>query len=184
MLKKNILLFFFLVSFVTISFGQGKQISNEKYKFTFTYPTDVLPTKIGEAILEFRGTKKKYGEDALFFLKRIMPLKISPIERLESFMKETATIEGFDKDFVGSMKTSFPDIISLDKSFIYFNDKPVIQGTYSFVREGTSMKGRYMLVLVKEQSSIYVFSWTSKMSMYESWNKASEKTVKSLKTTQ
>ncbi len=184
MLKKNILLFFFLVSFVTISFGQGKQISNEKYKFTLTYPTDVLPTKVGETILEFRGTKKKYGEDALFFLKRVMPLNISPIERLESFMKEAATIEGFDKDFIGSMKLNFPDITSIDKSFIYFNDKPVIQGTYSFTRKETPMKGRYMLLLVEEQSSIYVFSWTSKTSMYQSWNKASENSVKSLKTQQ
>ncbi len=77
--------------------------------------------------------------------------------------------------------SSFSDITSIDKSFIYFNDRPTMQGTYSFTREETPMKGRYMLVLVKEQSSIYVFSWTSKMSVYESWNIASENSVKSLK---
>ncbi len=110
-----------------------------------------------------------------------MPINISPIERLESYMKESATIEGFDKDFIGSMKLNFPDIELIDKNFVYFNNRPAIQGTYSFTREETPMKGRYMLVLVKEQSAIYVFSWTSKMSLYESWNKASENTVKSFK---
>jgi len=182
MLRKNILLFFFLVSFVNVSFGQDKQITNDKYKFTLNYPNGLLPLENGTTVLEFHGTKKKYGEDAVFFLKRVMPLNISPIERLESYLKESATIEGFDKDFIGSMKVGFPDITTIDKSFIYFNDRPVIQGTYSFTRKEIPMKGRYMLVLVREQSAIYVFSWTSKTSMYESWNKASENAVKSLKT--
>ncbi|MBA3691895.1 MAG: hypothetical protein H0W77_00320 [Acidobacteria bacterium] len=140
-----------------------------------------MPLEDGTTVLEFHGTKKKYGEDALFFLKRVMPLKITPMERLEFYLKEAATIEGFHKDFIGSMKVGFPDIESLDKSFIYFNDRPAIQGTYSFTREETPMKGRYMLVLVKEQSAIYVFSWTSKTTMYKRWNKASENSVKSLK---
>ena len=38
-----------------------------------------------------------------------------------------------------------------------------------------------MLVLVKEQSSIYAFSWTSSAKTFDGWNKASEETVKSLK---
>jgi len=182
MLRKNILLFFFLVSFVTVSFSQDKQITNDKYKFTLNYPNGLLPLEDGTTVLEFRGTKKKYGEDALFFLKRVMPLKITPIEGLESYLKEATTIESFDKEFIGSMKVGFPDIESLDKGFIYFNDRPAVQGTYSFTREETPMKGRYMLVLVKEQSAVYVFSWTSKTSRYKSWNNASENTVKSLKT--
>ncbi len=66
-------------------------------------------------------------------------------------MREATTIESFDKEFIGSMKVGFPDIESLDKGFIYFNDRPAVQGTYSFTREETPMKGRYMLVLVKEQ---------------------------------
>ncbi len=181
MLRKNVFVFFLLFSFVTVSFGQDKQITNEEYKFTLNYPTDILLTKVGEAILEFRGTKKKYGEDALFFLKRVMPINISPIERLESYMKEAATIEGFDKDFIGSMKLNFPDIESIDKNFVYFNNRPAIQGTYSFTRKETPMKGRYMLLLVKEQSSIYVFSWTSKTSIYERWNVTCENSIKSLK---
>ncbi len=181
MLKKNILLFFLIVNFVTVSFGQDKQIINDNYKFTLNYPTGLLSLENGTTVLELHGTKKKYGEDALFFLKRVMPLKITPIEKLESYLKDAATIEGFDKDFIGSMKEGFPDTKSIDKSFIYFNDKPAVQGTYSFTREKTPMKGRYILVLVKEQSAIYVFSWTSKTSMYESWNKASENSVKSLK---
>ncbi len=181
MLRKEIILFFFLVSFVTISFGQVKQITNEKYKFTLTSPTGLLPVEDGTTILEFHGTAEKYGKDALFFLKSVIPLNISPIERLESYMQDVANIEAMDKEFIDSMKPGFPDIKSIDKSFIYFNDRPAMQSIYSFSVRKTLMKGRFILVLVKEQSSVYVFSWTSKVSMYESWNKASEKFVKSLK---
>lgn len=181
MLRKNILVFFFIIGFVTVSFGQDKQITNDKYKFTLNYPNGLLPLEDGTTVLEFHGTKKKYGEDALFFLKRVMSLKFTPIEGLETYLKEATTIEDFDKEFIGSMKVGFPDIKSIEKSFIYFNDRPVVQGTYSFTRKETPMKGRYMLVLVKEQSAIYVFSWTSKTSIYKSWNNASENTVKSLK---
>ncbi len=181
MLRKNILLFFFLVSFVTVSFGQDKQITNDKYRFTLNYPNGLLPLEDRTTILEFRGTKKNYGEDALFFLKDIKTVKISPIEKLESYMKETVNIEDMNTNFIDSMKPSFTDITSIDKSFIYFNDRPTMQGTYSFTREETPMKGRYMLVLVKEQSAIYVFSWTSKTSMYERWNVACENSIKSLK---
>ncbi len=69
MLRKNILLFFFLVSFVTVSFGQDKQITNDKYRFTLNYPNGLLPLEDRTTILEFRGTKKNYGEDALFFFE-------------------------------------------------------------------------------------------------------------------
>ncbi len=181
MLRKNILFFFLIVSFTTVSFGQDKQIINDKYKFTLNYPTGLLSLENGTTVLELHGTKKKYGEDALFFLKRVMPLKITPIEKLESYLKDAATIEGFDKDFIGSMRVGFPDIKSIDKSFIYFNDRPTVQGIYSFTIEKTLMKGRYMLVLVREQSAIYVFSWTSKASKYKGWNKVSEHSVESLK---
>ena len=180
MLRKNTLLFFFIVGFVTVSFGQDNQITNDKYKFTLSYPNGLLPLENGTTVLEFHGTKKKYGEDAIFFLKRIMPLKITPIEDIEPYLKDAATLEGFDKDFIGSMRVGFPDIESIEKSFIYFNDRPAVQGTYSFTREKTLMKGRYMLVLVREQSAIYVFSWTSKRSKYKGWNKVSENSVESL----
>ena len=39
-----------------------------------------------------------------------------------------------------------------------------------------------MLLPVKEQTAIYVFSWASKLSMYDKWNKEIEKSVASLKT--
>lgn len=181
MLKKNVLLLFLLVVFVTNCFGQGKEITNEEYRFTLTYPVNVLLTDVGDTVLEFRGTKKKYGEEAIFFLKSIKPVKISPIEKFESYMQDTENIESLNAQFIDSMKISFPDITSINKSFIYFSDRPTIQGTYSFTKEKAAMKGRFMLVLIKEQSSIYSFSWTSKASKYESWNEASEKSVKSLK---
>ena len=110
MLRKNILLFFFIVGFVTVSFSQENQITNDKYKFTINYPNGLLPLENGTTVLEFHGTKKKYGEDAVFFLKRVMPLKITPIEDIESYLKDAATLEGFDKDFIGSMRVGFPDI--------------------------------------------------------------------------
>ena len=120
MLRKNILLFFFLVSFVTVSFGQDKQVTNEKYKFTLTYPNGLPFAENGNTVLEFRGIKENYGEDAFFFLKNIKTVKISP-EKLESYMKETVNIEDMNTNFIDSMKPSFPDITSIDKSFIYFN---------------------------------------------------------------
>ena len=181
MLRKNISLFFLLIILATVSYGQGKQITNEQHKFTLICPADVLLTDVGDTVLEFRGTKKKYGEEAIFFLKNIKPVKISPIEQLESYMKEPSSVAKMDEDFIGSMQIGFPDIASIDKGFVYFNERTAIQGTYSFTREKTPMKGRYMLVLVKEQSSIYVFSWTSKTNKYDAWNKTSENSVKSLK---
>jgi hypothetical protein len=56
MFRKNIILFFFLVSFVTVSFGQNKQVINDKYKFTLNYTNGLSPFEDGTAILEFRGT--------------------------------------------------------------------------------------------------------------------------------
>ncbi len=67
MFRKNIILFFFLVSFVTVSFGQNKQVTNEKYNFTINYPNGLSPFEVGTTVLEFRGTNKKYGKDAVFF---------------------------------------------------------------------------------------------------------------------
>lgn len=180
MLKKNITLFFFLISFVTIAYGQGKQITNEQYKFTLNCPADMSITEIGDTVLEFRGTKKTFDTDAIFFLKNVVTVKI-PLDKLEAYMQDAPNIEDMNKNFIESMKIGFPDIVSIDKNFIYFNDRPTMQGTYSFTKNEIPMKGRFMLVLAKEQSSIYVFSWTAKTSMYESWNKASEKSVKSLK---
>jgi hypothetical protein len=181
MLRKNILLFFFLTAFVTASFAQDKQVINEKHKFTLNYPNGLSPHEDGTNVLDFRGTKKSYGEDSVFFLKKIIPMFISPIERLEGYMKEPANIEAMGNDFIESMKSGFPDIVSTDNSFTYFNDRPAMQCTYSFTSGKTPMKGRFVLMLVKEQSSIYAFSWASKMSLYESWNKTSENSVKSLK---
>ncbi len=182
MLRKKMILFFFLVSFVTVSFGQDKQITNDKYKFTLNYPNGLSPFQDGTTVLEFHGTNKKYGEDAVFFLKSIIHISNPPVEKLESYMKETATIEDFDRNFINSMKVSFPDITTIEKSFIYFNDRPAMQSTFSFTLRKKPMKGRYLLLLVKEQSSIYAFSWSSKASVYERWNKASENSVESLKT--
>jgi len=53
-------------------------------------------------------------------LKNIKTVKISP-EKLESYVKETVNIEDMNTNFIDSMKPSFPDITSIDKSFIYFN---------------------------------------------------------------
>jgi len=107
MLRKNILLFFFLVSFVIVSFGQDKQITNNKYKFTLNYPNGLLPLEDGTTVLEFHGTKKKYGEDAVFFLKDIKTIGISPIEKLESYMQDTPSIEDMNTNFIDFDETKF-----------------------------------------------------------------------------
>ena len=96
-------------------------------------------------------------------------------------MQETENIESMNTQFIDSMKISFPGINSTGKSFFNFNERPTMQGTYTFTRNKIPMKGRFMIVLVKEQASIYSFSWTSKASQYESWNEASEQLVRSLK---
>ena len=182
MVRKNILLFFFLLSFATISFGQDKQITNEKFKFTLNYPNGLMPYENGTTVLEFRGTKKNYGEDSVFFLKRVIRVFISPIEKLEEYMQDAPSIEAMSSDFIDSMKVVFPDIIATDTGFVFLDDRAAMQCTFSFTPKKTPMKGRFMLVLVKEQSSVYAFSWTSKASLYERWNKAAENSIKSLKT--
>jgi len=184
MIKKICFLLFFVFVFSALAcFAQEKQITNEKYKFRLNFPEGVFSTEDKLTLVEFRGSEKNHGSDAIFFLKRVMPVYISPIEKLETYMKEASTVEAFNKDFIETMKLSFPDIKPLGKSFSYFNNRPVVQGTYTFtIYNKSEMKGRYMLLLVKEQSSIYVFSWTSRATKYENWNKAAEETVSSLKT--
>lgn len=184
MIKKICFLLFFVFVFsALVCLAQEKQITNEEYKFRLNFPEGVFSTDDKLTLVEFRGSEKNHGLDAIFFLKRVMPVNISPIEKLETYMKEASTVEAFDKDFIESMKLSFPDIKSLDKSFSNFNNRPAVQGTYTFTMANKSeMKGRYMPLLVKEQSSIYVFSWTSKATMFENWNKAAEETISSLKT--
>jgi hypothetical protein len=176
-----ILLFFLLIGLALVSFAQDNQITNDKFKFTLTHPIGLSPVVDGYTVLEFRGTSEKYGTDAVFFLKNVSRVKAEPIEAVEEYMKESANIESINTNFIKEMKQTFPDIVSIDNSFIYFNQRPALQGFYTFTVRKTPMKGRYLFVLVKEQSSIYSFSWTSKASGYEIWNKASEDTVKSLK---
>lgn len=179
-----LILFFVLGCSVIISFGQDNQVTNEEYRFSITAPTDSAPVKDGTTIVEFHGSRKNYGADARFFLKRVMPFSNSTVEKVESYMKEAANIAAFDKQLIDSMKISFPDTESTDKGFIVFNDRPAINGEFLFTVGKKSMKGRYLIVLVKEQSSLYVFSWSTKTNSFEKWNAASENSVKSLKVRQ
>ena len=163
--------------------AQEKQFTNEKYKFKLDLPAEALIGETGlDAVFEFRGIEKTFGQNALFFLKRVISIKMTPIEKMEDYLKQDSTVEAFDKDFISTMKQSFPDIKSLDKFFSYFNERPGIQGTYTFKVGGEEIKGRYLLLLVKNQSSVYVFSWASRTSSFENWNKVAEKSLGSLKT--
>src|SRR5688500_7411460 len=144
MLRKNLLLFFFLIGFALVSFAQDNQINNDKYKFILTYPAGLSPIVDGYTVLEFRGTKEKFGTEAIFFLKNVNRVKAEPIEAVEEYMKVAANIESIHKDFINEMKQTFPDIVSIDNSFIYFNQRPSLQGTYIFTVKETPMKGRYL----------------------------------------
>ena len=82
---KNILLILFLIGFVSVCFGQTKplipdkqtipdqrmtqdqQITNDEYKFSLSYPADVLLTEVGDTVLEFRGTGKNMAKTLSFF---------------------------------------------------------------------------------------------------------------------
>lgn len=173
---------FLILSFVTVSICQDHQIKNDKYKFTLNCPHGLTIYEDKNTILEYRGTEKNHDRDSLFFLKSIMLVKDSFINQLESYMNQPSTVEGMNNDFIGSMAKSFPSISSVDSGFIYFNERPTIQGVYTFSQVNkTPMKGRFMLVLIKEQSAIYVFSRTAKKNQYENWNKTSEDTIKSLR---
>lgn len=169
---------------VDASFGQEKLIANEEYNFSIASSADSLPVKGETTIVEFHGSREKYGADARFFLKRVIPLSKSPVEKVESYMKDAANIAAFDKQLIDSMKVSFSDTESVDKGFIIFNERPAINGEFLFTTGKNSMKGRYLIVLVKEQSSLYVFSWSTKTNSFEKWNAASENSVKSLKVKQ
>jgi hypothetical protein len=181
MFRKSILLFFFLLIFAAISFGQDKQIINEKYKFTLNYPNGLIPYENGTTVLEYRGTKKNYGEDSVFFLKRVIAMSTTSMGELESHMKDVMSIEAMSSNFIDSMKASFPNIKLVDKGSVYLDDRIAMHCTFSFALKNMPMKVRFILVLIKEQSSMYAFSWTSKASLYERWNKAAEDSVKSIK---
>ena len=97
-------------------------------------------------------------------------------------MQDVPSIESMSKEFIDSMKVAFPDIKSTGEGFVFLDDRASMHCTFSFTLRKTPMKGRFMLVLIKEQSSVYAFSWTSKASLYERWNEAAENSIKSLKT--
>lgn len=122
MLRKILLLCFLLISFATVFFGQDKHVTDDKYKFALNYPNGLTPLEGKTTIFEYRGTAKKYGTDSLFFLKSVMPIKKLSVEELESFLRDPDTIDGMNRDFLGSMAATFPDITSLQTDFIYFTD--------------------------------------------------------------
>ncbi len=98
-------------------------------------------------------------------------------------MQNPQTQKSFDKTLMDSMKSSFSDVHSINKGFVYFSERPAIQGTFSFTVRKTPMMGGYMILLVKEQSSLYSFSWSGEKKFFDEWNIASEKAIASLKTT-
>ena len=186
MVKKIYSLLFSVFAFAAVGVDAQmlkKQITNDTYKFRLDLPAGVASSENAPgAVVEYRAADETLGKHALFFLKRVITLRQSPAEKMEAYMKDASTVENFDKDFIESMKQSFPDIKSLERSFAYFGERPAVQGTYSFTVDGEQIKGRYVLLFVKEQTSVYVFSWASKTAMFDDWNKLAEKTVGSLKT--
>lgn len=179
---KNILVavFAILSGFALISAGQeAKRISVKEHKFSITNPVDTVqsPSRLG--IIEFDGNERSYGAGARYFLSSIKPLSM-PIDAMEAYMKSMEGSDLFDNRLVSSMKFSFPDVRTVSKGFVYFHGWPAVQGIFSFTVRGVPMKGRYMIILVKEQSSIYSFTWSSNNRNFNKWNKAAEKATGSL----
>jgi len=95
-------------------------------------------------------------------------------------MKSEKAVRSFDDAFIRSMSSSFPAIRAAGCRFEYFRERPAIQGTFTFGRGKAAMKGRYLIILISEQASLYTFSWSASKRRFIKWDKQSRASVESL----
>jgi hypothetical protein len=151
----------------------------EEYGFSIVGPDDSTLNENHRTIVEFLGNEKTYGAKARFVLSSIRPVG-KKLHELESYMKDDKTVKMFDNLLVGSMKSYFPDIRSENKGFKVFKERPTIHGTFSFTVGPVAMKGRYMIILVAECSSLFTFTWSADNLHFNKWDKQSESSVFSI----
>jgi len=93
-------------------------------------------------------------------------------------MARPVTVRMFHNTLISGMVESFPDLVSVDREFKKVGDRPAISGTFKFASDGNPMRGRYLIVLIKEQKALYTFTWSSDERHFHDWNEASEEAVR------
>ena len=101
------------------------------------------------------------------------------MDDVAAHMRFPATVRMFHNTLVSAMMDNFPDMVSVDRGFAEFARRPAISGTFTFTSGGNQMRGRYMIVLVKEQRSLYTFTWSSDEKHFKDWNEAAEESIRS-----
>jgi hypothetical protein len=153
--------------------GQAdRKIRNNEHNFTLTGPARSVKTANKTALAAFAGDPAAYGERSRFLLVSVRRVTMD-LNRLESFMKGGEAIRTFEEAFITSMRPSFPNIQTVEREFQYFGRRPAIQGTFTFAAGKAAMKGRYLIVLVSQQSSFYTFTWSARADRFAKWDRAS-----------
>jgi hypothetical protein len=167
---------------VLISFSHGQtnaRITDSKHRFSLIGPSNSTRVERTSAIIEFKGDEKTYGAGARYLLTGIRQVAME-LKDVEGYMRSNNGIRMFDNRFIGSMIEVFPTIQSLDRRFTSFSKRPAIEGTFQFTSAGNTMKGRYVILLVSEQSSFYTFTWSADQDQFRKWNKRTQRSVESL----
>ena len=132
------------------------------------------------SVLDFTGDKKIYGENARYVITSVHPFSTN-VEDAEGNMKKELMLKAFEDHITEALKSVFPDLHSTGRGFIYLNQRPAVHGTFTFTASNRPMKGRYMILMVKELSSFYSFTWSSEERYFAEWNRLAEISTASLK---
>jgi hypothetical protein len=168
-----------LVSVLTgFTFGQkAERLTNAEYGFSMVPPRKSAAADTSGAIIGFEGDGKRYGPAAQSILSSVKRVSM-PMAEVEAYMKLPTTVRMFHNTLVSAMMDNFPDLSSLERGFAEFEHRPAISGTFTFAANGEQMRGRYLIVLVKEQRALYTFTWSSTEKHFKDWNAAAEASVR------
>ena len=156
---------------------KAERVTNAEHGFSMVPPNKSTAADTLGAIIGFEGDGKRYGPAAQSSLSSVKRISM-PMDEVEAYMKLPATVRMFHNTLVSAMMDNFPDLSSKERGFSEFDHRPTISGTFTFAAGGEPMRGRYLIVLVKEQRSLYTFTWSSREKHFKDWNAAAEASVR------
>jgi hypothetical protein len=174
-------LIWFVVSLATTPIGQVGDIArNEKYHFSIAAPRGAAVVENDRSVMNFSADPKVHGPLARFSVTSVRQVAM-PLEEIVPYLKMQATSKLFERTMIGAMRSAFPDVRALHSDAIEFRKRTALEGMFTFTADKSPMRGRYLIVLVEEQRSLYTFTWSSEERFFAKWNKAIEDSVGSLK---
>ena len=160
-----------------VSGQKEERVTNAEYGFSMVPPKKSAAADSLGAIIGFEGDGKRYGPAAQSILSSVKRISM-PMDEVEAYMKLPATVRMFHNTLVSAMMDNFPDLSSVERGFGEFEHRPAISGVFTFAAGGEPMRGRYLIVLVKEQRALYTFTWSSRDKHFKDWNAAAVASVR------